>query len=240
MYLVLVILRHSGLEHIWDSVTNLKQQQRWPTVSFSNIPNYGIQATSRSSPIFWGVTGYYWGGHSYRPRAIYKSHAFHVSAFMQSPCYPIYWCRTLHSMSSTGDGSLMTVKPQASFNNEMVHTVLLYTYNVGQGNSETLQEYCVWYEFSKFLQSHTIGRPICPFKTHNFTNLLHVRQRSALSFPNYAQNASLLANSKSQLLIEVPRPEQCLITLICWHFGISFSELPWCTYPNVLPPFMSV
>ena len=81
--------------------------------------------------------------HIAREPYIYKSHAFHVSAFMQSPCYPIYWCRTLHSMSSTGDGSLMTVKPQASFNNEMVHTVLLYTYNVGQGNSETLQEYCV-------------------------------------------------------------------------------------------------
>jgi len=44
--------RQYGLEHIRDSVMNLKQRQRWPAAPFANIFNYGMQATSKLNPYF--------------------------------------------------------------------------------------------------------------------------------------------------------------------------------------------
>ena len=41
-----------GLQLIQDSITNVKQQQRWPSVLFKSISNYGIQTTSRLNPSF--------------------------------------------------------------------------------------------------------------------------------------------------------------------------------------------
>ena len=62
---VSVILRQQGLEHIRDSTTNLKQQQRWPAALFANVSNNEMQATSRLNSSFSGCFLYYLGFNLY-------------------------------------------------------------------------------------------------------------------------------------------------------------------------------